>query len=101
VTSSLCAICRSASPMAGIRVALGLIAVAAPLGSTAEEHDLRAASARDNKLLVALILAVVLVIPIVLLRLVAPALRTVGKVRSNRTVLGRSRLASQTTCSTP
>ena len=60
-------------------------------GPTAEERDLRAASARDNKLLVPLILAVVLVILIVLLRaLVAPALLVATVVVSYLAALGAS-----------
>jgi len=62
-------------------------------GPTAEERDLRAASARDNKLLVPLILAVVLVILIVLLRaLVAPALLVATVVVSYLAALGASSL---------
>ena len=60
-------------------------------GPTAEEHDLRAASARDNKLLVPLILAVVLVILIVLLRaVVAPVLLVATVVVSYLAALGAS-----------
>ncbi len=60
-------------------------------GPTAEEHDLRAASARDNKLLVPLILAVVLVILIALLRaLVAPVLLVATVVVSYLAALGAS-----------
>ena len=60
-------------------------------GPTAEEHDLRTASARDNKLLVPLILGVVLVILIVLLRaLVAPALLVATVVVSYLAALGAS-----------
>ena len=60
-------------------------------GPTAEEHDLRAASDRDNKLLVPLILAVVLVILIILLRaLIAPLLLIATVVASYLAALGAS-----------
>jgi RND superfamily putative drug exporter len=60
-------------------------------GPTAEERDLRAAAARDTRLLVPLVLAVVLAILVLLLRsLVAPLLLTGTVLLSFLAVLGLS-----------